>query len=78
MWLTMKNLVTYCKHFVSKVSRHSYWHTLLDDHSELFVTQMKRMGNICQVRIAGAKEGYDKTLLMFSFQGERASMITYD
>ena len=61
---------------MSKISKHSYWHAIIDEADELFVTQMAKMSNICKVRISGIKEGYAKTLLLFSFQGERGSIIT--
>lgn len=49
----------------------------MDDTNRLFVTQMAKMSNVCRVRLTGMKEGYDKTLLLFSFQGTRGSLFMY-
>jgi hypothetical protein len=71
----MQNLVTYTKHFISKTSKHSYWHAILDDYGQLYVTHMDKMENVCKIRIKGMKEGYDKTLLLISYKGVRDSIF---
>jgi hypothetical protein len=64
------------KHLISRVTKHMYWHVLLDDTDSLCVTNMDKMDNVCKIRIQGMKEGYDKTLLMFSYKGKRSNMFT--
>lgn len=63
------------KHLISRVSKHSYWHVVLDDTDSLEISHMSKMDNVCKIRIQGMKEGYDKTLLMVSYKGRRTSMF---
>jgi len=63
------------KHLISRVTKHMYWHVLLDDTDSLFVTNMDKMDNVCKIRIQGMKEGYDKTLLMVSYKGTKGSLF---
>lgn len=60
---------------MSRVTQHNYWHAIMDDADCLFVTQMDKMDNVCKVRITGMKEGYDKTLLFFSYKGQKGSLL---
>ena len=62
---------------VSRVTKHSYWHAILDDTDKVFVTQMGKMDNICKVRMTGVREGYDKTLLLFAYKGKRNDFFKY-
>lgn len=71
----MQNLVTFCKHFISKISKHSYWHVLLEDTGKLFVTQISQADSVVRIRISGIKEGYDKTLVLFSYKGTRDNIF---
>ena len=34
--------------------------------------------NVCAIRITGMKDGYDKTLMMFAYQGKRNNFFAYD
>jgi hypothetical protein len=67
--------VTYTKHFVSKISNHCYWHAIYEDKDKLFLTQEKNMDNIIKIDVSGIKNGYSKTLFLFSFKGKRTNLF---
>ena len=57
------------KHWVSKASGVSYWHVVFDEHGKVNVSV--RGSLYLKVRIQGAKDKYDKNLIIFSHQGVR-------
>ena len=61
---------------MSKISSHQYWHAILDDSNHCHVTHQGKFQNFLRVRISGIKDGYDKTVLLFSYQGKRDNLIT--
>ena len=65
----MKNLVTELKHFVSKSSKVSYWHCVFDTHFDIDVSSRQKL--YLRIRIKGAKDKYDRDLIIFSHQGKR-------
>ena len=73
----MKKLITNIKHLISGVTKHSYWHVILDKTNSVHVTNMSKMMNVCAIRITGVKEGYDKTLFMFAYQRKRNNFFAY-
>jgi hypothetical protein len=62
-------MLTELKYFVSRESRYSYWHCLLDSHK--FVDVSAKNNLYLRVRIKGVREGYDKDLVVFSKQGKK-------
>ena len=59
------------KHLISGVTKHSYWHVIMDRSGCTEVTRRDKMLNECRVRVTGIKEGYDQTILLFAYQGKR-------
>ncbi len=57
------------KHYVSRVSKESYWHCAIDDHSHVDVASQK--GIYLRLRITGVKDKYDKDIILFSQKGVR-------
>lgn len=65
----MQDMVTELKHYVSKISKDSYWHCAIDNHGSIDVSS--RMNIYMRFRIKGVREKYDKDLIVFSHQGKK-------
>ena len=39
------------------------------------MTNQKEFSNYLKVRVSGFKDGYDKTILLFSYQGQRDNLF---
>lgn len=61
------------KNYVSRISKQSYWHCVLDDHGSVDVST--RGTTYMKFRIKGVREKYDKDFVLFSKQGQREFML---
>ncbi len=55
----------------------SYWHVLYDESKYLHVMKEKELECAIKIRVSGIKQGYDKTLYLFSKQGKRDVIFGY-
>jgi hypothetical protein len=62
-------MLTELKHYVSRISRDSYWHCGLDNHGSLEVSAKDNL--YIKMRIKGVRDQYDKDLIVFSRQGKK-------
>lgn len=69
------NLITYVKHYVSKVSRLSYWHCAIDDTGKLQVSRFQEAQSRIVLNITGVKQNYDKQLVIFSLKGTKGNIL---
>jgi len=69
----MQGVLTELKHFVSRISKFSYWHCAFDNHSSIDVTS--KDSQYLRIRIKGVREKYDKDLIIFSKQGKKEFLL---